>query len=696
MARQRGTNRSCNDDRMRWPNEGGDLNASVRAKALFPDSRYWPMQFVMNLEQPSRRHCRWACRVALASSLLMCATSNVVVADPTAGVDAALFRSSYDTGGVFSLEGARLMPKRDISWKILLSYAKSPLDVAVPGIGAGDGKDSILSYLAIVDMAFGMSLSERFSIGIDIAAFRTDPSYGYGRRGRYSATGNGISTGLIALRPLSNIDPSGKLLDDGLSGPLDVRLGGKLALIRGSRTAVTLVGTVTLPFGEDEMLLGDAGLTFEPKLAMDYRLDRAGASKLVLNVGARVRKRTVLESYDAGMTAPSAIKAFLDVGSEATAGAGFTYEIGPRIVLGAEAIAFVPLPDSLTYGSCRINSGRPCSSLTDADYFADTKDGDFTVMANAGVQIRINDQVSATAMAGTGQVGARGDDFRITTGITWSPQPGGGTGIRRADSDDDGILDGTDACANDAEDLDGFQDEDGCPDADNDNDGIDDAQDKCGEEAEDRDGYQDADGCPEPDNDGDGSPDASDRCPDQKEDVDGFDDVDGCPDEDNDLDGFADAADQCPNDPETVNGIDDEDGCPDARGGGPEDRGDRLDLKGGQVTFRAGVLTPVGKQVLRGVAQLIKERDLLVRIEVNVPLGTRSRRARDIAKQQVLDKQLSIKRAAAVLEYLAGQGVPLSQLQAAGLGSDRPLGTNAPTDPANERIDFIKAQQRTP
>jgi hypothetical protein len=37
--------------------------------------------------------------------------------------------------------------------------------------------------------------------------------------------------------------------------------------------------------------------------------------------------------------------------------------------------------------------------------------------------------------------------------------------------------------------------------------------------------------------------------------------------------------------------------------------------------------------------------------------------------------------------------VPQSQVQAVGLGADRPLGTANPTDPVNERVDFIKAQQ---
>jgi hypothetical protein len=309
----------------------------------------------------------------------------VALANPTAGVDSAMFRSSYDTGGIFSLEGARLMPKRDISWKMLLSYAKSPLNVAVPGIG-GTEADSVLDYVAIVDMAFGMSISDRFAIGMDVAAYRTATASGYGKRGLYNANPTlvGPSTGVVALRPLSNIDPSGGLLKDGLAGPLDVRLAGKLALVRGERMALSFIGTMTLPFGEEEMLLGDASLTFEPKLAIDFRLDRVRATKLVLNLGARLRKRTALQSFDPGAMETSAnAKVFLDVGSEATAGAGFLFEVTPRIVVGAEANAFVPLPASFSIGKCRINSGRQCSDLTDADYFGDAKSGDLTVLANA-------------------------------------------------------------------------------------------------------------------------------------------------------------------------------------------------------------------------------------------------------------------------------------------------------------------------
>lgn len=49
----------------------------------------------------------------------------------------------------------------------------------------------------------------------------------------------------------------------------------------------------------------------------------------------------------------------------------------------------------------------------------------------------------------------------------------------KPDSDRDGITDDLDKCINEREDMDGFEDSDGCPDKDNDNDGIEDMYDKC-------------------------------------------------------------------------------------------------------------------------------------------------------------------------------------------------------------------------
>ncbi len=136
-----------------------------------------------------------------------------------------------------------------------------------------------------------------------------------------------------------------------------------------------------------------------------------------------------------------------------------------------------------------------------------------------------------------------------------------------SDRDGDGLDDRQDRCADQAEDRDGFEDRDGCPDLDDDADGVPDAKDKCRLVAEDRDAFEDEDGCPDVDDDGDGNPDAKDLCPRAAEDRDGFQDDDGCPDLDDDGDGLADAADLCPQQPETLNGYEDQDGCPDMKPG---------------------------------------------------------------------------------------------------------------------------------
>ena len=91
--------------------------------------------------------------------------------------------------------------------------------------------------------------------------------------------------------------------------------------------------------------------------------------------------------------------------------------------------------------------------------------------------------------------GGKNDNyFSFLIGVSVFPfQPG--------DRDDDGILDEFDPCPDDAEDFDGFEDSDGCPDYDNDHDGIPDLNDLCPNQPEDIDGFADTDGCPDPDND---------------------------------------------------------------------------------------------------------------------------------------------------------------------------------------------------
>ncbi len=65
------------------------------------------------------------------------------------------------------------------------------------------------------------------------------------------------------------------------------------------------------------------------------------------------------------------------------------------------------------------------------------------------------------------------------------------------DADDDGIEDDLDKCPQRAEDKDGFEDSDGCPELDNDNDGVIDGLDQCQGKPETKNGFQDDDGCPD-------------------------------------------------------------------------------------------------------------------------------------------------------------------------------------------------------
>lgn len=130
------------------------------------------------------------------------------------------------------------------------------------------------------------------------------------------------------------------------------------------------------------------------------------------------------------------------------------------------------------------------------------------------------------------------------------------------DRDGDGITDDVDQCPDEPEDIDGFEDENGCPDPDNDGDTVIDIEDGCPMVA----GDPINNGCPVEDRDGDGIPDEADQCPDIPEDIDGNEDEDGCPEDDNldqDGDGILDADDRCPTEPEDIDLFEDEDGCPD-------------------------------------------------------------------------------------------------------------------------------------
>jgi outer membrane protein OmpA-like peptidoglycan-associated protein len=101
-----------------------------------------------------------------------------------------------------------------------------------------------------------------------------------------------------------------------------------------------------------------------------------------------------------------------------------------------------------------------------------------------------------TGFLGMGfSTGVGAPDFRAGVAITFGERPR--RPRREGDWDGDGLSDETDGCPYDPEDLDGFEDTDGCPDFDNDKDGVPDVSDSCPMEPETQDGIADDDGCPD-------------------------------------------------------------------------------------------------------------------------------------------------------------------------------------------------------
>jgi outer membrane protein OmpA-like peptidoglycan-associated protein len=323
--------------------------------------------------------------------------------------------------------------------------------------------------------------------------------------------------------------------------------------------------------------------------------------------------------------------------------------------------------------------------------------------------------------AGTGLSGGVGvPDYRVLLGVGWEPPADD-------DRDDDGIADRDDACPAEPEDVDGYEDVDGCPDPDNDGDMVVDVVDRCPMDPEDADGFEDDDGCVDPDNDGDGLVDGSDACPDEAEDADGIDDTDGCPE---------------PEVPMVVRVVDADGGEVDvarvtlttadgersftgrfegglvpgayawaARSPGfetgqgelvvPDEGGeqvielvavptkvvvtrDRIDLKD-KIYFDTGKATIQKRShgLLDDTVEVLKAYPEIVKLRIEG--HTDSRGSADF------NKDLSEQRAASVRAYFEAAGIDPERLSSVGYGEDRPLdpASTAEAYAKNRRVDFF-------
>jgi outer membrane protein OmpA-like peptidoglycan-associated protein len=482
------------------------------------------------------------------------------------------------------------------------------------------------------------------------------------------------------------VSPS-ELADLSSFGVGDIRLVPKLKLFDG----LALQVGVDVPSGRDDYRGGESLLVY-PELALSAG---PGAVRMALNLGYRMRDEVE----------------FLDqkIEDELTARVGLGYRFGkdggPPVELGVA-----------------VNGATSAKSAFD-------RDNQNHLEAVGMLSFGLSDSVLGFIGGGAG----------LNEGFG-TPAWRGFVGLRigtPADGDDDkdGLRNSVDRCPKEAEDRDGYQDTDGCPEADNDLDGVMDTSDRCPEEAEDKDGFEDQDGCPDPDNDhdtvldsddacptemgiaelkgcpakdgdGDGVSDHLDKCVDQPEDKDEFQDDDGCPDEDNDADGVVDARDRCPNEAGVVeNGgcpdkdrdgdtvVDRLDNCPD-EAGAPENAGCKqkqlVAITETGLTIVDAVYFRTGKAIIeRRSFKLLDNVAAVILAHPEVGVIKVEGHTDDVGKDE-RNMTLSQERAESVRNYLIGKGVPAERLAAQGFGETQPLvpNTNRKNRATNRRVVF--------
>ena len=226
------------------------------------------------------------------------------------------------------------------------------------------------------------------------------------------------------------------------------------------------------------------------------------------------------------------------------------------------------------------------------------------------------------------------------------------------------------------------------PVSDRDGDGIPDADDACPDQPEDFDTFEDEDGCPDTDNDGDGILDADDSCPLQPEDIDQFEDEDGCPEEDNDRDGFLDARDQCPNEAEVVNGVEDEDGCPDEGLIAMVD--DRIVLEERVLfDFERARVKSRARPVIEAIVELVRQHPEWTKMRVEGHA--------DVRGDAAFNQSLSERRARNTMRALVQAGLDEGRVDFMGYGATHPrdMRRNEAAHQRNRRVEFVLLQQRT-
>lgn len=476
-------------------------------------------------------------------------------ADPPpydSAIDIQLFNYAIGPKTFFSVDSGAVADAHQLTLDMFVTFLTKPFAIynttASDNPMLGTTRSQVVSSLTAAQLAVAYGIADGIQLGANVPFI-------------FSLAGDGLdpATGMRSANALQ------------VTGLGDVIVEGKLRLWknRSLQVAGILGGSLPTSVGsEGAAFLGDDLPTGRGRIALHWSSRRVSIGA---DGGILVRKpRTIYAST---------------IGHQLVWGVGAAVQVANRVAVVGE-----------TFG----RTGLTSFALDESP-----------IEAVGGLRISLGRSLAVVLGGGGGLDRALGAPrLRLIASVSFAPggpdrEDATANGSERADvgddRDGDHRPDGEDKCPDKAEDLDGFEDEDGCPELDNDKDsivdlvdrcpldpedgkqpnpndgcpadkrdsdgdGIPDATDSCPTMEEDSDGFEDSDGCPDPDNDNDGIVDSSDKCPLCPEDKDGFQDDDGCPDPDNDRDGVADDKDACPGELETINGVRDDDGCADTGG----------------------------------------------------------------------------------------------------------------------------------
>ncbi len=273
----------------------------------------------------------------------------------------------------------------------------------------------------------------------------------------------------------------------------DLRVVPKVGILRHEDHGIdlALLASVEFPTGGGSRYVGSEGFLIQPEVAISRPF---GNVKAALNVGAAFRT-----------SRPSALD--LRVGHELVSRLALAYrfnQVNPEAVpleIGVTALAGFALQQpfqNLNQTPVELKLYASYDVLPFMQLFAA---GGVGVVRGWGVPdwralagLRFFSPVEA---APKGEPDTDGDG--LVDSVDQCPREAGPAerqGCPARDSDGDGINDDEDACPTER----GIAELKGCPDVDTDGDGIVDRLDRCPQQAEDKDGFQDEDGCPDPDN----------------------------------------------------------------------------------------------------------------------------------------------------------------------------------------------------